>query len=332
MMEFNEFTLYVQDHIRDFLPEEYKDANVMLGTVNKNNGKQVCGMSIRCEGEEVSPNMYLEGPYEQYCRGMELDVVMEKMADMYLMNREPDEAIRNVAVNFRDPDFIREHVVVAVVNAEKNAKMLENTPHKMKEDLAIIYKIFLGKTGESVGTVTVKQEHLEYWGMSLDELHECAMRNSKDLMPVKVEDLSSLLSEMGFPVMPPVDDDKEMMYVISNEQRINGAAGFLYSDCLDKLARKLGTDLYIIPSSIHELLAVSTKSINAMELAKIIKEVNQTQVAEDEQLSDHVYKYEAETKTFSLVDTDSRQQELSEDAAEQRANETEESSRPRHHR
>ncbi|MCR5337221.1 MAG: DUF5688 family protein [Lachnospiraceae bacterium] len=333
MMEFNEFTTHIRDHIREYLPEECRNASVNLCTVNKNNGQSRCGLTIRVGDDNVSPNLYLEAPYEQYCRGMDMDVVLDKIANLYLMSREPDEAIRNVVENFQDPDFIREHVVVAVVNAEKNEKLLADTPHKMKEDLAIIYKIYLGTTGDSVGTILVKQEHMDTWGISLDELHECAMRNSKNLMPVKVEDMSTLLASMGFPVMAPAADEKDMMYVISNEQRINGAAGFLYSDCLEKLSQKLGTDLYIIPSSIHELLAVSTKSINAMELAKIIKEVNQTQVAEEEQLSDHVYMYEAETKTFSLVDTQAREQEHSEDAKEQNTEaETQESSRPRHHR
>ena len=44
------------------------------------------------------------------------------------------------------------------------------------------------------------------------------------------------------------------MYVLTNQKNIRGAAMMLYDDMLEKAAEKLGGDVYVIPSSIHETL------------------------------------------------------------------------------
>ena len=44
------------------------------------------------------------------------------------------------------------------------------------------------------------------------------------------------------------------LYVLTNKSRINGAAGIMYEGVLKKLADKLESDMYILPSSIHEVI------------------------------------------------------------------------------
>ena len=164
-----------------------------------------------------------------------------------------------------------------------------------------------------------------------------SMENSKTIMPAKVQDMGSVLAEMmgGMPedMMPMVAEDK-MMYVISNEQKVNGAASIIYSDALEKLSEKLGTDLYILPSSIHETIAISANFGTPEELAQMVREVNATQVSQEEQLSDHVYKYDAKTKTLSLADVEGLNQDITKVSEDKQAYDAvnTEVSRPRHHR
>ncbi len=338
MLDFETFREVVKDSIKDYLPEEFANAEVSLNTVNKNNGKQLHAITIRTEGSTVCPNIYLEQFFDNYEHGMDIDVVCEKIAQLELEHMNPSEEFTQVAEKFRDPDFIKSHVVIAVVNAERNAEMLKDTPHKMTEDLAIIYKVFLGGDSEGIGTITIKDQHMKEWGISLDELHECAMKNSKEFMPVKVSDMGSLLSEMmggndEFMDLPVVAED-QMMYVISNKQNVNGAASIIYSDALEKLADKLGTDLYILPSSIHETIAISTDFGSPEQLAEMVKEVNATQVSMEEQLSDHVYKYDAKAKTLSLADVSAKELDISKVSEDKQAYEAAnpEVTRPRHRR
>ncbi len=100
--------------------------------------------------------------------------------------------------------------------------------------------------------------------------------------------------------MPP----ENQMYVISNSNSVNGASAIFYSDALADLSDKLGgVDLFVLPSSVHEVIAVSTDMGTPEMLAEMVKEVNGSEVSLEEQLSDHVYKFDAKTRELALADT-----------------------------
>ena len=88
MLDFESFQQYVKDNIKDFLPSEFADAEVNLQTVNKNNGKQLHGITIRTGENPVCPNIYLDQFYENYKeQGMDIDVVMERVAQLELEHK-----------------------------------------------------------------------------------------------------------------------------------------------------------------------------------------------------------------------------------------------------
>ena len=339
MLDFDSFLQYVKDNIKNYLPSEFADANVELQVVEKNNGKQLHGLTILASDNPVSPNIYLDQYYKYYVeQGMDIDVVMECVAQIEREQMTPPKEISDVIHNLRDKDFVKSHVIMAVVNAEKNAGMLKKVPHRMVEDLAVIYKLYLGRAMNSISTITVRNDLLKHWGITPDELHEHAMENSNKLMPVRIRDMESVLRD-GFGDLEEFDlvplGGKNTMYIITNEQKIDGAACIIYSDALEKTAEMVGTDLYILPSSIHETIAISVDCCGTIEeLAEMVKEVNTNQVDLEEQLSDHVYKYDAKTKTLSLADVSVEDLNISMVSENKMSYEAEstEPVRPRHHR
>ena len=97
---------------------------------------------------------------------------------------------------------------------------------------------------------------------------------------------------------------EQEMWVITNDRGINGAASILYTDVLSNLADKLDSDLYILPSSVHEVITVSSKSSvskDVDDLAQMVHEINMTQVELDERLSNQVYFYDRTTQQISLA-------------------------------
>ena len=228
MLDFDEFKQHVADHIKDHLPEEFADAKVSVNEVRKNNGMLLHGLTIQTKDSSISPTIYLESFYETYKdQGMEMEVVLEKLAQIEMEHATPDIGIVDVAKNFSDPDFIRSHVIMSLVNAEKNADLLKTVPHKMTEDLAIVYKVYLGSAGEQIGTILITDKHMKQWDITADELHECAVNNSNALMPAQVMGMGELIREMmgewAEDIMPEIGPN-EMMYVITNERKTNGAA------------------------------------------------------------------------------------------------------------
>ena len=118
--------------------------------------------------------------------------------------------------------------------------------------------------------------------------------------------------------MPDIPDT---MYVLTNDTKVNGAAAILNDDIRQEIAEKVG-DFYMLPSSIHETLIVPKDAgMEFKELEQMVQEVNQTQVAPGERLSDHVYEYDA--KEHELFRSD---------RAEERAKQKEEKRDNRHER
>ena len=64
---------------------------------------------------------------------------------------------------------------------------------------------------------------------------------------------------------------------------------------MDCLGRVLGKDLYIIPSSVHEVILRPKEQVDDVaDLRRVIREVNRSVVEKKERLSDNVYTYDFE--------------------------------------
>ena len=91
------------------------------------------------------------------------------------------------------------------------------------------------------------------------------------------------------------------MYVLSNKSKLNGSGCILYQNLLRSLGKKLESDFYILPSSVHEVLLIPADDQDSYEeLTAMVQEVNATQLANEEILSDHVYYYSREAEKLCM--------------------------------
>lgn len=91
------------------------------------------------------------------------------------------------------------------------------------------------------------------------------------------------------------------MFILSNAPKLNGAAALFYSDILKEFANLLEKDIYILPSSIHEVILLPySKNIDVGELKKIVTDANDKIVLEDEILSNNIYLYSVSKDEISI--------------------------------
>ncbi len=344
MLNFEEFQDYTQRALADHLPGELEGATVRLNEVRKNNGLVLHGITVQPVGSAVAPNIYLESYFEDYKNGKGLDEVLDKIARCAADHIEPTDRMVTFAHDFIDFNNVRDKVIMVVCNTEQNRDLLATVPHTEKEDLSLIYKVAMGKDENGLATILINNDHMSTWGVTTEQLHELAMENTKELFPVTVQSMNDVMREMfgndGMPDeivemmfqdMPP----DEQMYVISNDSKINGAASMFYEEALAKLSEQIGSDLYILPSSVHEVIAVSTHMGDPETLSNMVQEINGSEVSAEERLSDHVYKFDAEKRSLTLADTSIEEirSMVSEETPKYDATRNEsEGARPRHHR
>ena len=72
------------------------------------------------------------------------------------------------------------------------------------------------------------------------------------------------------------------------------------TEVLSEVAEKFDNDLYILPSSIHECIALPAEG-DVLMVAEMVKVVNSTEVLPEEVLSDSVYKFDRKEKRLTLA-------------------------------
>lgn len=319
MMNYDEFKAFVCDKICHFLPDEYRDAAVKLEPVVKNNERNRDALIIQKREQKtfpaVSPVIYMEHYYENYKLGTPLKDILKSIAESRI-NREMDADISYI-LNFEN---VKDLMVCRLVNYERNEQWLEDKPYKRMEDLAIVYYIHPGKRGNQNMYVSVTDSLLDYYGLTVDELHSTALSNMEKFSPLRFASMHDVMLElMAQDTMNQLGIDKEeavemvsrtipsedgiQMYCLSNRDNAYGAAEILRPQIREMIAEQAGGDYYIIPSSVHELLIIpKTENYDYRELEEMVKDVNASQVSPEEQLSDHVYEYDAEQKMLYRSD------------------------------
>lgn len=92
------------------------------------------------------------------------------------------------------------------------------------------------------------------------------------------------------------------MYVITNASKLYGATALIFAkECFKILAEKMNSNLYILPSSQHELIAISDEFADVQALKEMVCDVNNSQVEAKDRLSYCVYKYDRQADTIDVA-------------------------------
>ncbi len=306
MMNYEIFKEVVAEKFKGYLPSQYQDMTLRVESVNKVN-KKLDGMTLLDEKAEknISPTIYINDMYEHYLQTENLQEVLQKAAET--MERAFTEA---PAVGNLDFDSAKDNIVFQVINTMQNQDMLQDMPHREFQDLSIIYRWVVKIDEQGVKSAVVRNNMAKQMGMTEEQLFKAAVENTRRIFPPTVKSMNDVMKEMfiadGMPaemvevMIGEIPEDK-MMWIISNERGVNGAGSMLYEDNLHKLAMKLETDLYILPSSVHECIAVSADMGVPYELAEMVNEINMGQVALEERLSNQVYHYDKDARRLTLA-------------------------------
>ena len=298
-MEYKEFVEYIKMNAGYIAGE---GGNITIYHVIKNNGCEMDGLVIMEKGKDIAPTIYLDSFYELYTNGENIKNIIRQIEVIYEQNKNNVTFDVNILKHF---DTIKDKIVYKVVNYRSNEKLLEQVPHKRILDLAVVFYCLLDNEYGRSATALIYNNNLKNWNVTIDDVYKAALKNTPDLLHSKISSMAALFEKCGVNVDGEEVDLKDYvpsdMYVLTNESKLNGAACILYENVLYDFAQKLGADLYILPSSVHEVILLPKLSMfEKDELVNMVKEVNTEGVAADEVLSDHVYEYNRTERLITM--------------------------------
>ena len=310
-LEYADFKEKLTGEVERLLPPE---SRMEHGSVRKVNLGEQDIITIFSEEEAAifSPCYYLSNLYKRYLSGCSPEGLAREMIVRFLQVNTTDQGIKTGRIFSLEE--AREYIFYQVISGEKNRELLGDVLHDDFLDLSIVYRVLLsGNGGEEIGSAKIMAGQMRDWGVTREEVKEAAKKNTQRLFPAVRMRMGSMIAEAMKDSGAGMRIDPEQMvreclpemnevYVLTNRRKTEGFAVVFYKDFLKRIAEEKESDLYILPSSIHEAIVLPAKEKeSAGELRKIVDEANRICVLPEDWLSDNVYIYSREQDRLCIA-------------------------------
>lgn len=298
MMNYEDFKEALQEEIQSRSLRHIEFTNEIVTKTNE----QLEGLVLRFEGEAISPTIYPRNMYESYKDGLSVQDIVTFISPT-LFDKKCYPPLPELT-----PENAEKSISFSLINKEKNKELLKQCPYKEVHDLAAVPRWHVSKEASFV----VNNNVMQNLRMTKEEIFDIAQRNTESATYecTRLEDLvKNLLVEDGIDKQE-IDEILPMkpspLHIISNPQRLDGSCCILSDSFMQKVSEQIQSDeLYLLPSSRHEMLVVDAHGADSSFLKATVMEVNSdtSVIYEEDFLSNSIYKYNAATHSISMSDS-----------------------------
>lgn len=257
-----------------------------------------CIRNIEGEGKAVA-YLPVEEVYSDHKRGISIEPAMDKFLEEIRCVNHYLEKVERSRIEY-EWEIVKDWVYPILIWTERNQELLSMLPHRKFLDLSVGY--IVRRTYSNLESIAVKitKDLLKMLDITEEELYQQALRNLKK-DHYKLKNMEEIIRENFTEEAVEKFTDDGSLLVLSNGEKWYGAAGLL-------LGKKffhhiLGNrSYYVIPSSIHEVMFVPADTIwKEDDVNRMLRQVNQEELSEEEWLNNHVYIYNGRTGEIELV-------------------------------
>ena len=287
-----------------------------LRTIVKSNDCSRNVLIIQEPNDSVGKTVCLDDMFKAYQeQNVSIEMLVEELVPICEMKTpnfvELDDS-KCLLEKMQDFDYLllNGNITLKLINRSMSEKYLEGKAYLEFLDLAIVFCMIMKTSDTEIGTIAIPEEITKEWNVSLNQAFEKVLEVIEKENPIVRMTMFDFMSDM---IARNLGDLKELeefvapskeMYIQTNQQKINGSMTLVYKDNLLRFCEETGwSSIYIIPSSIHELLFIPiTEEVSEENLKSMIVEVNTTQIADEEVLSNNLYIYNKVTNEIRICD------------------------------
>lgn len=284
------------------------EISATVTTVTKTNNVKKEGIIIRENDFNLSPVIYIDDMYEEFCSGKSVSNIMEKIKSIYEESKSSQSEIITEILLMKTDIF--ERLRIKLVNIEKNRELIEKGDIPYYEipntNLCVFFYFNMSNTdakNETIAMALVTNMLLRHYG--LDYTSEELLIKILEQEETKEDYCLINMLDIFRDIIPQVDDSKMNLYVLTNKQKIHGAYTILMESARKEIANSFDVKYAIaLPSSTHEWILIPSNEINELDVStykSMVNEVNNTKVAPEEVLDNGVYVLNLATSEFKLL-------------------------------
>lgn len=276
-MTYSEFKTRMTEDVKKYMDENHPGYEVSFKNVSKVNRECVEMIAISNKETHEGPGIDVKELWNDMIRRK---MSYEEMSEEVMKRLDLTLKMSSEIVTDDFSDF-KSRVILTLINTEKNKNLLPYVPHRAYHEFSVVYRFIAYEDEEKTTSGMVTNEMLEKAGYTEDELYKFAYENTKkDAVIGRV---------FG-------------MFYLTTKRRSHGAASILFPELIKEVADYYGCDLYLVPSSTVEWLAISVRGISggAGFVNSMLCESNFRAESEEEILGERCYYYNYKTGEITV--------------------------------
>lgn len=267
-----------------------EDCHVFICQALKTNLKRDV-LRILQKEKNITPSIDLEPFYEELEQGKAIEDVSDHILQLYFHSMS---GIQNFDVTpIKDFSFVKGRLYVELINRHSNVELLQDVPHlDFLDDFAAVVRCLVCITPDERANFLVHDNHLKIWAIDKETLLSIAIQNTRDMFGVDLKSMDEILTDLTD--ICPEKSSIAPVWVLSNRQKLSGAATALFDDVLKAFADTHGS-FYAIFSSVHEVLLIPADNDTDIHIyTEMNQAVNAEHVLPEEILGTKAYYYDSE--------------------------------------
>ncbi len=193
---------------------------------------------------------------------------------------EPFREIRNY-------EELKVELGVILVGTSRNLRRLAPCVHAACFDMSLVCVLIEdeGRGDSSLRYGWLPEDITAELGVAPETVLHDAIDAMQRRFPGKIRPIGQILQ---------LEEDPAGLLVLTNAISAFGAAAMFYPHILREAAMRIGKSFFILPSSVHEVLLLPDGGEHdPRELHDMVAQINRTEVAAQDVLTDSVYYYDA---------------------------------------
>lgn len=306
-MTIEKFAENLKEVLRDCLPETYDGSKIQIETVQKNDEEYiVICFPQRTDGARIA--MKLSDLYNMFekCNGdygIVKDTILNTLYDASGRIQELD------TIRSYDYNVLKNYLTIRAVPTKRSETVLQNCPHRnMAGNISLMYYLAC-PYNDTYSTIMVTNEIAEKLGATEEDLYHDAVTNQNPFNAIRMESMTDVLIKeytrdgVDEEVIKALENgrDWDRSLVITTEFGKWGFSTIFRPGVLDLVAKEVGGNFFIIPSSVHEAIVYPAEGLTEQRVQGMVWDINRKVLSPADFLSDEVFYYDAAAGVFQTA-------------------------------
>lgn len=196
-------------------------------------------------------------------------------------------------------NLIKDRLIIRPLNYKRNRCNLEDYVYNIFGDIALVlYALISDK--ENLYTVKIPSGVFTKWNIDKESVFAAAMENTQRLADARIYINLLDMNADGMVINDDINLNPESIPLITTTRKTNGAIAMFYPEVKERIAELFDDSFYVAFTSIHEAMIHKKGTIEPSSIRRHVRATNRT-FGMDEALTEEVYYYDRDSKTFEMV-------------------------------